>query len=389
MKFNRIFLIVCDSLGVGEAIDASEYGDVGSNTLGHIMEKENLFIPNLTKLGFVNTINMSANEEVDAYYTIARPTNKGKDTLSGHYEIAGVRCNYSFPTFPNGFPEELIAVIEDLSGRKVMGNVAISGTKIIEDLGERQLKTGELIVYTSADSVLQIAANEEVIPLTELYDICEKVRIYTKDHEQYRVGRIIARPFVGNSKDTFKRTANRKDYAIDPPSKSILEKLDEKGLSVIGIGKISDIYNGKGINKKITSSSNKDGMDKLFDIIDKKFTGLCFTNLNDFDMIYGHRRDVKGYANAIEEFDVSIPVLLNKLNNDDLLIVTADHGNDPTFKGTDHTRENVPVLIYSRVFNQPRMLPIMNTFADIGATIAENFEIDSPMIGTSYLRELK
>ena len=389
MKFKRIFLIVCDSLGVGEAIDAADYGDVGSNTLGHINEKEELFVPNLTKLGFLNTINMSANEEVEAYYTLARPTNKGKDTLSGHYEISGVRCNWSFPHFPNGFPEELINAIKSLSGRGVIGNVAISGTKIIEDLGERHMKTGELIVHTSADSVLQIAAHEGVVPLSELYDICEKIRIYTRDHEEYRVGRIIARPFTGDNKSNFKRTTNRKDYALDPPSKSILEKLEEKGLSVISVGKIYDIFNGRGITKKITSTSNKDGMDKILDIMDKNFTGLCFANLNDFDQLYGHRRDSEGYARAIEELDVEIPVLLNKLNNDDLLIITADHGNDPTFKGTDHTRENTPVIIYSRIFNEPKMLPIMNTFADIGATIAENFCIDSPMIGTSYLRELR
>lgn len=389
MKFKRVFLIVCDSLGVGEAIDAVDFGDNGSNTLGHINESENLFIPNLTKLGFLNTINMSAKEDVEGYYTIARPTNKGKDTLSGHYEIAGVRSSYAFPTFPNGFPEELLFAIKAKSGRGVIGNVAISGTEIIKELGERQLKTGELIVYTSADSVLQIAANEEVVPLTELYEICEKVREYCNSHEEYRVGRIIARPFVGKTKDEFIRTPNRKDYAVNPPSKSVLEKIAEKDLSVIGVGKIHDIYNGRGITKKITSSNNKDGVDKLLDIMDKKFTGVCMVNLNDFDMLYGHRRDVKGYANAIEEFDVEIPMILNKLNNDDLLIITADHGNDPTFKGTDHTRENVPVLIYSRFFNEPKMLPIMNTFADIGATIAEIFEVDPPMIGTSYLRELK
>ncbi len=390
MKFKRIFLIVLDSLGVGEALDASNYGDTGANTLGHINEKCPLFIPNLTKLGFLNTINMSNNENTEGYYTIARPTNKGKDTLSGHYEIMGVRCTYTFPTFTEtGFPEALIQMIEKYTGRKVIGNIAASGTEIIKELGERHMQTGELIIYTSSDSVLQIAAHENVIPLEELYKICEIVRKITATNDSIRVGRVIARPFIGDNKDNFTRTSNRKDFALDPPMKSVLEKLEEKKLSVISIGKIYDIFNGKGITKKITSSNNKDGVDKILDIMDKKFTGLCFANLNDFDTLYGHRRNVLGYAKAIEELDVEIPVLLNKLNNDDLLIITADHGNDPTYKGTDHTRENTPVIIYSRIFKEPKMLPIMNTFADIGATIAENFEVDPPMIGTSYLKELK
>lgn len=389
MKFKRVFLVVLDSLGVGEALDASNYGDEGANTLKHINETNRLFIPNLNKLGFLDTINMSANEDVDGYYTIARPTNKGKDTLSGHYEIAGVRCSYSFPTFPDGFPASLIEEIERITGRKVIGNVSASGTEIIKELGERHIKTGELIVYTSADSVLQIAANESVIPLQELYEICDKVRKLTDSRDEWRVGRIIARPFKGKTRDDFVRTTNRKDFALDPPSKSILEKFEEKKLSVISIGKIYDIFNGKGITKKISSGSNKEGVDKLLDIMDKKFTGLCFANLNDFDTLYGHRRNSEGYASAIEELDVEIPMILNKLNNDDLLIITADHGNDPTFKGTDHTRENTPVLIYSRIFKEAGMLPIMNTFADIGATIADNFEVDMPMIGTSYLEKLK
>lgn len=389
MKFKRVFLIVCDSLGVGEALDASNYGDVGACTLGHINEKTDLFVPNLKKLGFLNTVGMSANDEVEGYYTIARPTNKGKDTLSGHYEIAGVRCSYAFPTFPDGFPVELLQEIARVSKRGIIGNVSISGTEIIKELGERQMKTGELIVYTSADSVLQIAAHEDIIPVTELHEICEKVREIVNTKDEWRVGRIIARPYKGENRDNFVRTSNRKDFACDPPSKSILEKIEEKKMSVIAVGKIHDIFNGKGVTKKISSGSNKEGVDKLLEIMDKKFTGLCFVNLNDFDTLYGHRRDVEGYARAIEELDVEIPMILNKLNNDDLLIITADHGNDPTFKGTDHTRENTPVLIYSRVFNEPKMLPIMNTFADIGATIAENFELDSPMIGTSYLKELK
>lgn len=390
MKFKRVFVIVLDSLGVGEAIDASNYGDVGANTLGHINEKHQLFIPNLTKLGFLNTINMSNNPDTEGYYTMARPTNKGKDTLSGHYEIMGVRCQYSFPTFmENGFPSELINEIEKYTGRGVIGNVAMSGTEIIKVLGERHMKTGELIIYTSSDSVLQVAAHESIIPLEELYKICEIIRKITLNNEQWRVGRVIARPFKGAFSENFVRTHNRRDFALDPPMKSILNKLEDKKLSVISVGKIYDIFNGQGITKKITSTGNKDGVDKILEIMDKKFTGLCFANLNDFDTLYGHRRDSLGYARAIEEFDVEIPMILNKLNNDDLLIITADHGNDPTFKGTDHTRENVPVLVYSRLFKEPKMLPIMNSFADIGATIADNFNVDMPMIGISYLNELK
>lgn len=390
MKFKRIFLIVLDSLGVGEAIDASNYGDTGSSTLGHIKDNYNLFIPNLTKLGFLDTLNMSANDDAEGYYTIARPTNKGKDTLSGHYEMMGVRCQYAFPSFTeNGFPLELIKEIERNTGYKVIGNIAASGTEIIKELGERQLQTKELIIYTSADSVLQIAMHENVFGLDEIYRVCEVVRKITNSKDEWRVGRVIARPFKGNNKDDFYRTPNRKDFALDPPMKSVLEKLEDKKLSVISIGKIYDIFNGKGITKKVTSKNNKDGVDRILDIMGKRFTGLCFANLNDFDMLYGHRRDVPGYAKAIEELDVEMPMILNKLNNEDLLIITADHGNDPTFKGTDHTRENVPVLIYSRLFKEPKSLPIMNTFADIGASIADNFDVDAPMIGISYLEKLK
>lgn len=388
MRFKRVFLIVCDSLGVGEAQDAINYGDIGANTLKHINDKHNLFIPNLKKLGFLDTINMNENLDVEAYYTIARPNNKGKDTLNGHYEIVGLRNEVPFKTFTeNGFPEELIKEIEAQTGRKVIGNYAASGTEIIKVLGEEHIKTGALIVYTSADSVLQVAAHEAVIPLDLLYKYCEIIRnITTKD--EYKVGRVIARPFIGSNKDNFKRTGNRKDFALKPPTKSILNKLSDKGLSVISIGKIYDIFDGEGITKKLTSHSNKEGVDKILEVMNKNFTGLCFANLNDFDTLYGHRRDSQGYANAIEELDVEIPMMLNNLNNDDLLIITADHGNDPTYTGTDHTRENTPVIIYSRVFREPKNLPIMSTFADIGATIADNFEIDPPMIGESYLDKL-
>ena len=389
MRFKRIFLIVMDSLGVGEANDASIYGDSNSNTLGHIAERHNLFIPNLKKLGFLDTLTMRENNDALAYYTIARPTNKGKDSLTGHYEIVGIRNEVPFKTFSeNGFPRELIDEIERRTGRRVIGNKAASGTEIIQELGEKQIEYGSLIVYTSSDSVLQVAAHEDIIPVETLYKYCEIIREITMKDE-WKVGRIIARPFTGNKSGKFKRTTNRKDFALKPPAKSILCKMAEKNLSVISVGKINDIFDGEGITKKVTSGSNKEGIDKLLDIMDKKFTGLCFANLNDFDTLYGHRRDVQGYANAIEELDVELPILLNKLNNDDLLILTADHGNDPTFTGTDHTRENVPVIIYSRVFRNQKNLPIMNSFADIGATIADNFEIDAPMIGISYLSKLE
>ena len=388
MRFKRVFLIVCDSLGVGEAQDAVNYGDIGANTLKHINDKHNLFIPNLKKLGFLDTINMNEDDDVEAYYTIARPNNKGKDTLNGHYEIVGLRNEVPFKTFTeHGFPDELIKEIETQTGRKVIGNCAASGTEVIKELGEEHIKTGALIIYTSADSVLQVAAHEAVIPVDLLYKYCEIIRnITTRD--EWKVGRIIARPFIGNNKDNFKRTGNRRDFALKPPTKSILNKLSDKGLSVISVGKIYDIFDGEGITKKLTSHSNKEAVDKVLEVMNKNFTGLCFANLNDFDTLYGHRRDSLGYANAIEELDVEIPMMLNNLNNDDLLIITADHGNDPTYSGTDHTRENTPVIIYSRVFREPKNLPIMSTFADIGATIADNFEVDPPMIGESYLDKL-
>ncbi len=387
MKFKRIFLIVCDSLGVGEAINASDYGDSGANTLGHIIEKTDLFIPNLKKLGFVNTLTMSGNGETEAYYTIAKPINNGKDTLTGHYEMMGLKVEHPFVSFTEtGFPQELINELEQRTRRKVLGNKAASGTVIIDELGEESIRCGGIIVYTSADSVLQIAAHEDIVPLPELYKICEIAREITTKPE-WKVGRVIARPFIGKP-GKFKRTTNRHDYTLKPDRPTVLNFLAEQQLNVISIGKIFDIFAGEGINKKVTSGSNKEGIDKLLDIMDKDFTGLCFANLNDFDTLYGHRRDVEGYANAIEELDVEIPIIMNKLNNDDLLIITADHGNDPTFKGTDHTKENVPVILYSRIFKEPKMLPALNTYADIGATIADNFGVRKPEIGESILDKL-
>lgn len=388
MKFKRIFLIVLDSLGVGEAIDANNYEDEGCNTLGHIKDNYDLFVPNLKKLGFLNTINMDENPETDAYYTIARPTNIGKDSLSGHYELVGVRNAVPFKNFSEtGFPRELIDTIEMITNRRVIGNKCADNIEIINELGERQLSSGALILFNSSDSNLHIASHEDIIPLPKLYQYCEKIRKITM-REEWRVGRVIARPFTGKA-GKFKFTNERKDYAVKPPKKTILDFLKEQSYSVIGLGKISDIFDGEGITKTMKATTNIDTINKLTDVMEKNFTGLCFTNLADFDNLYGHKRDLEGYATSIEELDVEIPMILNKLNNDDLLIITADHGNDPTFKGRDHTRENVPVIIFGRDFKEPKRLEILDSMADIGATIAENFDIEPPEIGTSFLEQLK
>lgn len=389
MKFKRIFLMVLDSLGVGEAQDAANYGDSGSNTLGHIKDNYDLFIPNLAKIGFLNTLNMDENKEVDAYYTIARPNNAGKDTLAGHYEMMGIVSNVPFKTFnENGFPIELIDEIEQVTGRRVIGNKCSNDNTIINELGERQLDYGSLIVYTSADSDLQIAAHEDVISPEQLYSYCEKVRKLTL-RDDFLVGRVIARPFTG-SKGKFKFiNASRKDYPVKVPKRTILDDLNDNNYNVIAIGKMNDIFSETSINKTLKASTNMDAINKLTNIMDKKFTGLCMVNLCDFDSLYGHQRDLVGYAKTIEELDVEIPIILNKLEVDDLFIITADHGNDPTFRGNDHTRENVPLILYSRGFKYPKRLEVQDSLAVIGATIAENFEIAPPEIGSSILDELE
>ncbi len=388
MKFKRVFLLILDSLGVGEAIDASNYNDNGANTLKHIMDNYDLYIPNLKKLGIIDTINMNNNENVDAYYTIARPINQGKDSLTGHYEIMGVRNSAPFKTFTErGFPRDLLEKIEEATGKRVIGNKVANGEDIINELGERHLSYKSLIIYTSTDSTLQVAAHEDVIPIAKLYSYCEKIRNITLN-DDYRIARVIARPFTGKP-GKFKFTEDRSDYAIKPPQKSVMDNIKEKGLSVISIGKVNDIFDSQGITKNIKSAfSNIDTLNKMTDIMEKKFQGLCVTNLSDFDALYGHKRDVEGYAKAIEEFDVEVPMILNKLENDDLLIITADHGCDPTFKGNAHTRENVPVIIFSRMFKTPKKLDILNTMSDIGATIADNFEVNKPLYGKSFLDKL-
>ena len=388
MKFKRIFLIVLDSLGVGETADAINFGDNGANTLGHINEQCDLFVPNLKKIGFLDTINMNENPNTEAYYTIAKPINAGKDTLNGHYEMVGIKHDVPFKTFNNGFPYDILVGIEQVTGRRVVGNKCCIDDAIIQELGERQVSYGSLIIYTSADSDLQVAAHEDCIPINTLHQYCERIRELTLKDE-WRVGRVIARPFTGTpGKYKFIHSC-RKDYSLKPPKKSILNDLVKESYNVIGIGKINDIFDSTSVNKSIKASNNQEAINKLTDIMDKKFTGLCMVNLSDFDSLYGHTRDVEGYARAIEELDVDIPIILNKLELDDLLIITADHGNDPTFKGKDHTRENVPVIMYSRNFKEPKRLKQFETLANIGATIAENFQISKPEIGESILNELK
>lgn len=389
MKFKRVFMLILDSVGVGETLDAANYKDTGANTLAHIDDKCDLFIPNLKKIGFMNTVNMSENKDTEAFYTIAKPTNPGKDSLSGHYELFGVKNAIPFKTFNEGFPVEILTSIEQVTGRKILGNkISNNPEDIINELGDRQISYGALIVFTSADSDLQIAAHEDTIPIETLHDYCERINKISIENN-WRIGRIIARPFTGTSTKYKLINSGRQDFAVDPPEESVLDKLNKNNYNVIGIGKVNDIFNKKGINKIIKASSNSEAMNKFIDIMDKNFTGLCVANLPDFDGLYGHIRDVEGYANAIEEFDVDVPIILNKLELDDLLIITADHGNDPTFPGNDHTRENVPVIMYSRNFKHPKRLEAFDTFANVGATIADNFQVEAPTFGKSILDSLE
>ncbi|WP_420539749.1 phosphopentomutase [Paenibacillus polymyxa] len=389
-RFQRIHLIVLDSVGIGEAPDAAAFGDEGSDTLGHIAEKMNgLYMPNMAALGLSNIKEIQGIPKANhpaAFWTKMEEASNGKDTMTGHWEIMGLRIDVPFQVFPNGFPAALIEALEIKSGRKIIGNKSASGTEILDELGEEHMKTGALIVYTSADSVLQIAAHEEIVPLDELYRICEIAREMTKNND-YMVGRVIARPFVGEP-GQFKRTANRHDYALKPFSRTVMNELKDADLDVIAVGKISDIYDGEGVTEAIRTVSNMDGMDKFIQVAQKDFTGLSFLNLVDFDALFGHRRDPQGYGNALEEFDARLPELLEKLTEKDLLILTADHGNDPVHHGTDHTREYVPLLIYSKAFMEGRELPLRKTFADIGASVADNFGVKLPDHGTSFMHEL-
>ena len=388
--FNRIIVIVLDSVGIGEAPDAHLYGDVGTHTLAHICEEySTIQLPNLCKLGLANIAKLPGINEVSsptACYGKMIETSVGKDTMTGHWELMGLHVSYPFQTYPDGFPAALIQAFEQQTGRKVIGNKPASGTEILDELGEIQMQTGEWIVYTSADSVFQIAAHEQVIPLDELYRACEIARELTLQPE-FAVGRVIARPYVGET-GAFRRTSNRHDYAIVPPEPTVLDHLKEAKKEVVAVGKISDIFSGQGITKSIHTSSNLDGIQQTIEQLKSDFEGLLFTNLVDFDSLFGHRRDPVGYGKALEQFDQWLPEIINHLNDNDLLIITADHGNDPTHSGTDHTREYVPILAYNKKRRAGQSLGVRTTFADVGATILDNFGISNFTNGTSLLAEI-
>lgn len=384
--FERIILIVLDSVGIGEAADSECFGDINVNTFGHTVESTNIKLPNFEKLGYFNLL-YDKDEKTIAYHTKANEASNGKDTLTGHLEMMGVITEKPFKTFlDSGFPNELIEELEKRTGRKVIGNKAASGTEIIKELGQEHMETGAIIVYTSADSVLQIAAHEEIVPLEELYHICEIAREITLK-EEWKVGRIIARPFIGEV-GNFVRTPNRHDYALNPAYKTVLDYLKEANYDVISIGKISDIFNNSGITSINKTKDNLDGINKINKYLKTDFKGFCFANLNDYDSKYGHRRDVIGYGNCLKEFDDHLDEIISNLKDNDLMIITADHGNDPTYIGTDHTREKTPVIFYSKKLNSPKKLNELTSFCDIGATIADNFKVKSPN-GNSVLNELK
>lgn len=383
----RVILIILDSLGVGEMHDSLSYGDKDCNTFANVIKNsKNIIIDNFKKIGIGNikSLNLEPCENPMASIGICNELSQGKDTITGHLEISGVVTKVPLKTFPNGFTKEIIDEFESKIGRKILGNCVASGTEIIERLGEEHIKTGKPIVYTSADSVFQIAAHEEVISIEELYNMCEIAReMLVGDN---LIGRVIARPFVGEV-GSFKRTSNRKDYAIDPPGKTMLDYLKEDNKDVISIGKIYDIFNGFGITEKIKTVSNLDGINKTIEVMKKDFNGLLFTNLVDFDMMYGHRNDVEGYANAISEFDSKIPELLENLNEDDLLILTADHGCDPTTQGTDHTREQIPLIVYGKKMKVVD-LGVRDSFSDIGKTVLDLFNIENDLHGVSFKNDI-
>ncbi|WP_438348573.1 phosphopentomutase [Paenibacillus sp. FA6] len=392
MKFERISVIVLDSVGIGALPDAPAFGDEGSHTLGHICEQvPNMKLPNLAALGLGNIAPLATIPEAtnpQACYGKMAEVSVGKDTMTGHWELMGLKVEVPFQVYPNGFPPELIEKFEALTGRKVIGNKPSSGTEILDEYGEEQLRTGAWIVYTSGDSVLQIAAHEEVIPLEELYRACEIARELTLN-DPYVVGRIIARPYIGDP-GAYKRTPNRHDYALVPFGETVLDQLKNEGYDVISVGKINDIFTGQGINESFPTKSNLDGIETTIKQLMRSFKGLLFVNLVDFDSLYGHRRDPKGYAACLEEFDRYVPELMQQIGDKDLLIITADHGNDPTAPGTDHTREYVPILIYNPVLAKASIsIGTRDTFADLAATIADNFMVNQPKTGESFLELLK
>lgn len=395
MRFNRVFVIVLDSLGIGPMADSARFDDAGADTLGHISETvEHLDIPNLQRLGLANLKalkQVKPAEHPEGYFMAMNEASNGKDTMTGHWEMMGIRTDKPFITFTeHGFPKELIDELEKRCGRKIIGNKAASGTEILEELGEQEVNEGKLIVYTSADSVLQICGNEETMGLETLYHYCEIARELTM-RDEWRVGRVIARPYVGKKRGEFKRTSNRHDYALKPTGPAALNALKDAGYDVISVGKINDIFVGEGITESNHSDSSVHGMQQTIDIAKRDFKGLCFTNLVDFDALWGHRRNPVGYGEEIEKFDKKLGELLPLLREDDLLILTADHGNDPTYKGTDHTREQVPFIAYSPSDTESGKLDTSDTFAVIGATIADNFGVRMPegTIGTSILDQIK
>lgn len=395
MKYKRIFVIVIDSLGIGAMPNAAQYGDEGSDTLGHIdLHMPSFRIPNLVKLG-LTALHPLTHAETAAdplgYQARLLEASIGKDTMTGHWEMMGLHITKPFQTFTDtGFPQELLDELSRQTGHGILGNKAASGTEILDELAEQEIATGDMIVYTSADSVLQICGNEETFGLEELYRCCEIARELTM-RDEWKVGRVIARPYVGKKRGEFKRTANRHDYALKPYGKTVLDALKAAEYDVVSVGKIRDIFDGEGITEAYKSKSSVHGMEQTIDLLQKDFTGLCFTNLVDFDALWGHRRDPVGYGQELERFDVKLGEFLAGMRDDDLLMVTADHGNDPTFKGTDHTKEIVPLLMYSPSMKERGRLEDQECFAVIGATVAENFSVKMPegTIGTSLLEELK
>lgn len=393
--YKRVFVIVLDSLGIGAMPDSEKFGDKGVDTFGHILDKmRTLDIPNLQKLGMLNLHKGGTMEGVEnpiGRYMRIGETSNGKDTMTGHWEMMGIYTQKPFITFTEtGFPKELIDELEKRCGKRVIGNKSASGTEIIEELGEEEINTGAMIVYTSADSVMQICGNEETFDLANLYRCCEIARELTMKDE-WRVGRVIARPYVGKKKGEFKRTSNRHDYALKPTGRTALNALKDAGLDVIGVGKINDIFCGEGITQTYHSDSSVHGMQQTIEICKEDFHGLCFVNLVDFDALWGHRRNPEGYGREIEKFDSGLGTLMNELREDDLLILTADHGNDPTYTGTDHTREYVPFIAYSKKMKETGAIENQDTFAVIGASVAENFGVQMPegTIGRSILKELQ
>lgn len=393
-RFRRIFVIVLDSLGIGEMEDSEQFGDVGADTLGHIKAAvPELSIPNLETLGIWNAhlAGKEAAGDTAAYYAALHERSNGKDTMTGHWEMMGIYTTEPFRTFTDaGFPRELIEELERRTGHKIIGNKSASGTEILEELGEEEVAAGHMIVYTSADSVLQICGNEETFGLDELYRCCEIARELTMK-EEWKVGRVIARPYVGKKRGEFIRTSNRHDYAVKPPGDTVLNAMQNAGYDVISIGKIQDIFAGEGITKALKSKTSVQGMEQTIEMAKGDFHGICFVNLVDFDALWGHRRNPEGYAGELERFDSKLGELLEVLREDDLLMITADHGNDPTYTGTDHTREKVPLLIYSRALHEAESLGEQDTFAVIGATAADNFGVEMPegTIGHSLLEKLR